>query len=141
MLLLPWERTAGEELNHHGHDPVRQSRDQELSRRARRSRLLPSQDVSLDVVEGEFLCLLGASGCGKSTMLSLFAGFLQPTAGQVMLRGQPITGIEPRCGMVFQSYALFPVEDRARQCRVRPEDAGRWPRGATRDERNDSSTW
>ncbi len=41
-------------------------------------------------------------------MLSLFAGFLQPTSGQVMLHGTPITGIEPRCGMVFQSYALFP---------------------------------
>jgi NitT/TauT family transport system ATP-binding protein len=54
------------------------------------------------------LLLLGASGCGKSTMLSLFAGFLQPSSGQVMLRGQPITRIEPRCGMVFQSYALFP---------------------------------
>jgi NitT/TauT family transport system ATP-binding protein len=66
------------------------------------------RDLSMDVEEGEFVCLLGASGCGKSTMLSLFAGFLQPTAGQVALRGMPITGIEPRCGMVFQSYALFP---------------------------------
>ena len=66
------------------------------------------QNFSLDVTEGEFVCLLGTSGCGKSTILSLFAGFLQPTAGQVMLRGVPITGIEPRCGMVFQSYALFP---------------------------------
>ena len=66
------------------------------------------RDLSMDVEEGEFLCLLGASGCGKSTMLSLFAGFLQPTAGQVTLRGVPITGIEPRCGMVFQAYALFP---------------------------------
>ncbi len=66
------------------------------------------RDLSLDVREGEFVCLLGASGCGKSTMLSLFAGFLQPSAGQVLLRGVPITGIEPRCGMVFQSYALFP---------------------------------
>src|SRR5215475_2709599 len=70
--------------------------------------LVAIRDLSLDVEEGEFLCLLGASGCGKSTMLSLLAGFTAPTAGQIMLRGQPITGIEPRCGMVFQSYALFP---------------------------------
>ncbi|MBI3516520.1 MAG: ABC transporter ATP-binding protein [Proteobacteria bacterium] len=66
------------------------------------------EGFSLDVREGELLCLLGASGCGKSTMLNLFAGFTQPSAGAVMLRGQPITRIEPRCGMVFQSYALFP---------------------------------
>src|SRR6266404_9817669 len=66
------------------------------------------RDLSMEVEEGEFVCLLGASGCGKSTMLSLFAGFLQPTTGQVTLRGAPITGIEPRCGVVFQSYALFP---------------------------------
>lgn len=65
-------------------------------------------DLSLDIEEGEFVCLLGASGCGKSTMLNMFAGFTQPTSGTVRLRGQPITGIEPRCGMVFQSYALFP---------------------------------
>jgi NitT/TauT family transport system ATP-binding protein len=70
--------------------------------------LVAISDLSLNVEEGEFLCLLGASGCGKSTMLSLFAGFLQPSSGHVMLRGRPITGIEPRCGMVFQSYALFP---------------------------------
>ena len=70
--------------------------------------LVAISDLSLDVEEGEFLCLLGASGCGKSTMLSLFAGFLQPSSGHVMLRGEPITRIEPRCGMVFQSYALFP---------------------------------
>jgi NitT/TauT family transport system ATP-binding protein len=75
---------------------------------ARGEPLVAIQDLSLDVEEGEFLCLLGASGCGKSTMLSLFAGFLQPNAGQVALRGRPIMGIEPRCGVVFQSYALFP---------------------------------
>jgi NitT/TauT family transport system ATP-binding protein len=66
------------------------------------------QNLSLDVQEGELLCLLGASGCGKTTMLNLFAGFTAPTLGRVLLRGQPIKGIEPRCGMVFQSYALFP---------------------------------
>ena len=70
--------------------------------------LLAIKDLSFEVDEGELLCLLGASGCGKSTILNMFAGFVAPTSGEVMLRGRPITGIEPRCGMVFQSYALFP---------------------------------
>jgi NitT/TauT family transport system ATP-binding protein len=70
--------------------------------------LIAVQDLSLEIEEGEFLCLIGASGCGKSTLLNMFAGFIQPTLGQVLLRGAPITRIEPRCGMVFQSYALFP---------------------------------
>lgn len=70
--------------------------------------LVAIDDLSVDINEGEFVCLLGASGCGKSTMLNMFAGFTQPTGGAVRLRGTPITSIEPRCGMVFQSYALFP---------------------------------
>jgi NitT/TauT family transport system ATP-binding protein len=66
------------------------------------------RDFSLAVAAGEFVCLLGASGCGKTTMLNLFAGFIQPTEGRVLLHGDQITRIEPRCGVVFQSYALFP---------------------------------
>ena len=65
-------------------------------------------NLSFDVSDGEFVCILGASGCGKSTVLNMFAGFTQPTSGTVSLRGAPITAIEPRCGMVFQHYALFP---------------------------------
>lgn len=75
---------------------------------SRGNAIMAIKNLSLDVEEGEFLCLLGASGCGKTTMINMFAGFTQPTSGQVLLRGQPITRIEPRCGMVFQSYALFP---------------------------------
>jgi NitT/TauT family transport system ATP-binding protein len=70
--------------------------------------LLAIDDLSFEVEEGELVCLLGASGCGKSTVLNMFAGFVPPTSGEVTLRGLPIVGIEPRCGMVFQSYALFP---------------------------------
>ena len=66
------------------------------------------QDLSLDVDEGELVCLLGASGCGKSTILNMFAEFVAPDSGELLLRGDPIRGIEPRCGVVFQSYALFP---------------------------------
>jgi NitT/TauT family transport system ATP-binding protein len=65
-------------------------------------------DLSLTVDEGEFICIVGASGCGKSTLINMFAGFIQPTRGVVTLHGKPITTIEPRCGMMFQQYVLFP---------------------------------
>ena len=65
-------------------------------------------DLSLDVVRGKVVCIVGASGCGKSTLLNMTAGFIQPTSGRILLEGEPNTGIEPRCGMIFQSYALFP---------------------------------
>ena len=74
----------------------------------RGSDVVAVQDFSLEIEPGEVVCLLGASGCGKTTMLNMFAGFIQPTAGRVLLHGEPITRIEPRCGVVFQSYALFP---------------------------------
>jgi NitT/TauT family transport system ATP-binding protein len=64
--------------------------------------------LSLEIHEGEFLCVVGSSGCGKSTLLNLLAGFQRPGSGRITLRGTPITGIEPRCGMLFQEYALFP---------------------------------
>jgi len=64
--------------------------------------------LDLTVDEGEFVVLVGASGCGKSTLLNLFAGFERPSDGSVMLHGAEIDGINPRCGMVFQDYALFP---------------------------------
>ena len=68
-------------------------------------------DVSLDIREGEFFALLGPSGCGKTTTLRMVAGFEQPSAGEIRLRGQPVQGIPPfhrPVNTVFQDYALFP---------------------------------
>ena len=65
-------------------------------------------DVSLTVHRGEVLTIVGPSGCGKSTVLNMVAGFTRPSAGRILLDGVEIAGVEPRCGMVFQSYALFP---------------------------------
>jgi len=70
--------------------------------------LLPTD---LAVAAGEFLTLLGPSGSGKTTLLNLTAGYVEPSAGRVVLGGRDITDLPARArniGMVFQSYALFP---------------------------------
>lgn len=68
-------------------------------------------DVSLDVLDGEFMTFLGPSGCGKTTMLRMISGFERPTTGAVLLMGQDVTEVPPYrrdVNQVFQSYALFP---------------------------------
>jgi multiple sugar transport system ATP-binding protein len=70
-----------------------------------------TDDVSLDVADGEFLVLLGPSGCGKTTLLRMVAGLELPTAGQVVIGERDVTYLPPRerrLSMVFQSYAVFP---------------------------------
>jgi multiple sugar transport system ATP-binding protein len=67
--------------------------------------------LDLDIHAGEFLVLLGSSGCGKSTLLNCIAGLLEPTDGQIWIKGKNVTWLEPSergIGMVFQSYALYP---------------------------------
>ncbi len=68
-------------------------------------------ELNIDVQDGEFLVLLGSSGCGKSTLLNCIAGLLEPTDGQIFIKGKNVTWEEPKdrgIGMVFQSYALYP---------------------------------
>ena len=64
--------------------------------------------VSLDVFEGEMLALVGPSGCGKSTLLRLIAGLEPPTAGEVSVGDEPITGPSAERGLMFQEHSLFP---------------------------------
>ena len=68
-------------------------------------------DVSLSIYRGEIFCLLGGSGCGKTTLLRVMAGFEPPTSGSIWIDGVDVTAMPPYerpVNMMFQSYALFP---------------------------------
>lgn len=65
-------------------------------------------NINMQVAAGEFVCLLGQSGCGKSTFLRLLAGLEVPTAGKILLNDTPVVGASLDRGVVFQDYGLFP---------------------------------
>jgi NitT/TauT family transport system ATP-binding protein len=65
-------------------------------------------NVGLNIRAGEFLSLVGPTGCGKSTILRLILGSQFPTRGTVLVDGQPVIGVNRDCGIVFQRYSLFP---------------------------------
>jgi ABC-type Fe3+/spermidine/putrescine transport system ATPase subunit len=80
-------------------------------RHARRADVTAVHDLDLDIRLGEFLTLLGASGCGKTTVLRVIAGFQQPSSGRVLFGERDVTGEAANrrdVGFVFQNYALFP---------------------------------
>ena len=66
------------------------------------------KDVSLELKNGEFVCVVGHSGCGKTTLLNILAGFLRPTGGQILVDGISREKSDASIGVVFQEYALFP---------------------------------
>src|SRR5262250_1623314 len=89
------------------------------------------QDVSFSVEPSEFLCVVGQSGCGKTTMLNIAAGFLRPTKGSILIGGKAITGKGLDRGVVFQDFAqLFPWRTAQRNV-----EFGLEMKGVPRDER------
>lgn len=74
----------------------------------RKGEVVALNGVDFDIKENEFICVIGPSGCGKSTLLNIIAGLLEPTSGQILVDGKPISGTGTDRGVVFQQYALFP---------------------------------
>ena len=66
------------------------------------------EDISFEVAQGELVCIVGASGCGKSSLLNVIGGFLRPTRGEVRVQGEPVAGPDPRRIFVFQENGVFP---------------------------------
>ena len=66
------------------------------------------KDLNINVRENEFLVLFGPGQCGKTTILNMIAGFEEPTAGKICMKGEEIHGPDPKRGMVFQNLAIFP---------------------------------
>ena len=75
---------------------------------AGRSALPVLQGVGLEIAAGEFVAVLGPSGCGKSTLLRLIAGLDRPSTGTIRLSDREVTGVDPRCAVVFQEPRLLP---------------------------------
>ncbi len=70
--------------------------------------LVVLDNISFEVEDKEFVCILGSSGCGKTTLLRLIAGLDEAKSGSIILDGEEIHGTSPKVGMVFQEYSLFP---------------------------------
>ena len=74
----------------------------------KKNRFTALKDVSFSIEDGEFVSVIGSSGCGKSTLLSILEGINTPTAGDILINGEPIHGTGTDRGVVFQHYSLFP---------------------------------
>lgn len=88
-------------------------------------------EATFTVLPNEFLCIIGPSGCGKSTLLRILGGLVQPTHGQVIFDGAPLTGPQRRIGFVFQHANLMPWRSALRNVMLPLEIQG-LPKGQAR---------
>jgi sulfonate transport system ATP-binding protein len=83
------------------------------------------RDINMTVAPGEFVAVVGPTGCGKSTTLGLISGLERPSEGSVQVMGKPVQGIDPRIGYVFQSDAVFPWKNVLNNVAIGPLFRGR----------------
>jgi taurine transport system ATP-binding protein len=111
---------------------VLQVRNLSVRFQSRRGTLEALSHVTFDIADRDFVVALGASGCGKTTLLSTIAGFLEPSEGEVLLDGSPVAGPGADRGVVFQRHALMPWLTVAQNVAFGPK-----MRGAGRSERRE----
>jgi len=71
-------------------------------------RVTAFKDIDLTIMDGEFVCILGPTGCGKTTLLRIMAGLETPTEGSLRIDTVPVASVSEACTLVFQQYSLFP---------------------------------
>jgi NitT/TauT family transport system ATP-binding protein len=89
-------------------DPILETKDVQVAYDDRQGRVEAVGGISLSQHRGEFLCLVGPSACGKTSLLRILAGLIPPSSGRVYLEGQTVLGPTPRIGVLFQQNTLFP---------------------------------
>jgi len=107
--------------------------------RKKQEPLVVFEDVTFGVEKGEFVCLIGHSGCGKSTILSILTGLARATAGYVFVDGRPITEPSLSRGVIFQNHSLLPWKT-ARQ-NVMFSVRARWPKWSRSEIRDHSEKY
>jgi NitT/TauT family transport system ATP-binding protein len=93
------------------------------------------ENISFQAHRREFICVIGPSGCGKSTLVRILAGLDNPTSGEMLLDGKPVSGPGPDRGMVFQGYTLFPWRTVLQNVMFGPEMRGKTRRTAENEAR------
>ena len=91
--------------------PLLEIRDIDVRYKSKSGVVNALDSLTLNIYRNEFVCVLGPSGCGKSTLLKIIAGFMKPSAGEILLDSNPVNGIDWQRGVVFQQPNLYPWFD------------------------------